>query len=291
MTSIIVTQRGLHDEELLEVVILPMFHNLHLEHEVMVRKAAVDLLISLCYHCNSKHCTGLLDILERIMERPFNLPDVGDVVNIPSDDELDDVVSCTTALINLFQVKIYQLPSLHAIQIYKLLVRHAHLHYEKPIYFEFAFATKLAVFEFILNITTDGKCCFLTDRMQLSCLGHNIDVTFRVYSCSGTGEYRLGYATNPRFSPYILIDHKLGERISGASRKDGNLTRTSGDEHSLTSHGLVTHMSLSEACMAVIRCLSHERDWRVLKLVLERIPRVIALCNNYLQPFFGVKWN
>jgi Tuberin len=93
----------------------------------------------------------------------------------------------------------------------------------------------------------------------------------------GTGEYRLGYATNPRFSPYILIDHKLGERISGATRKDGNLARTSGDEHSLTSHGHVTHMSLSEACMAVIRCLSYERDWRVLKLVLERIPRVIAL--------------
>lgn len=151
------TQRGLHDEELLEVVVLPVFQNLHTEHEMEVRRAAVELIISLCQHCNSKHCTGLLDILERIMERPFNVPDQGDVVNIPSDDELGDVVTCTTGLVALFLVKLNQLPSQHAIQIYKLLVRHAHLHYEKSMYFEFAFATKLAVFEFILNITTDGN--------------------------------------------------------------------------------------------------------------------------------------
>lgn len=42
------------------------------------------------------------------------------------------------------------------------------------------------------------------------------------------------------------------------------------------AHNNVTQMSLGEACVAVIRCLGHERDWRVLKLVLERIPRVIS---------------
>ena len=154
--SILVTQRGLHDEELLENVLLPLFQNLHLEHEVAVRECAVDLMISLCFHCNSKHCTGLLDILEKIMERPFNL-DHGDIVNIPSEEELGDVVKCTNGLIRLFTVKMYQLPSSHAVQIYKTLVRHANLHYEKPIYFEFAFSTKLAVFDFILNITADSK--------------------------------------------------------------------------------------------------------------------------------------
>ena len=154
--SILVTQRGLHDEELLENVLLPLFQNLHLEHEVAVRECAVDLMISLCFHCNSKHCTGLLDILEKIMERPFNL-DHGDIVNIPSEEELGDVVKCTNGLIRLFTVKMYQLPSSHAVQIYKTLVRHANLHYEKPIYFEFAFSTKLAVFDFILNITADSN--------------------------------------------------------------------------------------------------------------------------------------
>jgi len=153
--SILVTQRGLHDEELLEIVLLPLFQNLHLEHEVAVRECAVDLMISLCFHCNSKHCIGLLDILEKIMERPFNL-DHGDIVNIPSEEELGDVVKCTNGLIRLFTVKMFQLPSSHAVQIYKTLVRHANLHYEKPIYFEFAFSTKLAVFDFILNITADS---------------------------------------------------------------------------------------------------------------------------------------
>ncbi len=89
--SVMVTQRGLHDEELLELVLLPLFNTLHLEHEVTIRERAVELIISLCHHCNSKHCAGLLDILERIMERPFNL-DHGDIVNIPSEEELGDVV-------------------------------------------------------------------------------------------------------------------------------------------------------------------------------------------------------
>lgn len=89
--SIMVTQRGLYDEELLELILLPLFSTLHLEHEVAVRERAVELIIAICKHCNSKHCAGLLDILEKIMERPFNL-DHGDIVNIPSEEELSDVV-------------------------------------------------------------------------------------------------------------------------------------------------------------------------------------------------------
>lgn len=164
--SLLMMQRGLYDEELLEVVILPTFQSLHTEHEVEVRKAAVELLVSIGNKCNSKLCTNLLDILDRIMERPFNF-DQGDVVNIPSEEELADVVACTHGLINMFAIKVLQLPPSHAVQIYKLLVRHAILHYEKPIYFEFAFSTKLAVFGFILNITTDGTPAGLQLRSNL----------------------------------------------------------------------------------------------------------------------------
>ena len=154
--SIMITQRGLHDEELLEMVILPMLQNLPAETEVSVRTCAVELIISFCHYCNSKHCAGLLDILEKIMERPFNM-DHGDVVNIPSEDELADLVSCTHGLVTLFTLKMYQLPSSHAIHVFKILVRHANLHYEKPIFFEFAYTSKVAVLDFILNITADGK--------------------------------------------------------------------------------------------------------------------------------------
>lgn len=156
MNVILVSQRGLFDEELMEAVILPLFQNVHMEQEVFIRDNAVKLIISLCHSFNSKHCSGLLDILEKVMERPFNL-DHGDVVNIPSEEELSDVVKCTEGLIELFTEKIHQLPSSHAIQTYKILVRHAVLHYEKPIYFEFALATKLAVFNFILSLTADGN--------------------------------------------------------------------------------------------------------------------------------------
>lgn len=95
-----------------------------------------------------------------------------------------------------------------------------------------------------------------------------------------TGDYRLGYSTSTRFSQYILVDHKHGERVGGTSRKDYR----SGEDFSSSVHGFVTQMSLGEACMAVIRCITHERDWRVLKLVLERIPSVRS---NKLQVVFN----
>ena len=176
--SIMVTQRGFHDEELLEHILLPLFQNLHQEHEVAVREKAVELIIAICQNCSSKHCTGMLEILEKIMERPFNL-DHGDIVNIPSEDELSDVVKCTNGLIQLFAIKMYQLPSSHAVQVYKILVRHANLHYEKPIYFEFAFSTKLAVFDFILNITADGKGVLFNNLAHLLCFL----IKFFVVSC------------------------------------------------------------------------------------------------------------
>lgn len=92
------------------------------------------------------------------------------------------------------------------------------------------------------------------------------------FVCPFLGEYRLGYAPLTRYSPYISKDHKHGARVGGTSRKE---IQSGVEDSGATVHNNVTQMSLGEACVAVIRCLSHERDWRVLKLVLERIPRVI----------------
>lgn len=96
------------------------------------------------------------------------------------------------------------------------------------------------------------------------------------------GEYRLGYASLSRFSPYILIDHKHGERVGGASRKEVVRSATEDSASVTHNHSNVTYMSLGEACAAVNRCLGHERDWRVLKLVLERIPRVRSQIVTFL---------
>ncbi len=97
------------------------------------------------------------------------------------------------------------------------------------------------------------------------------------------GDYRLGYALLPRYSPYILIDHKHGERVGGTNRKE---VRSATEDPTSTVHSQVTQMSLGEACVAVIRCLNQERDWRVLKLVLERIPRVSLINEELLSKIY-----
>ena len=37
----------------------------------------------------------------------------------------------------------------------------------------------------------------------------------------------------------------------------------------------VTEMCLTRACLCVLRCLKEKKDWRVLGLVLEKVPRTL----------------
>ena len=55
-------------------------------------------------------------------------------------------------------------------------------------------------------------------------------------------------------------------------------TQAPGHEGSLSAAQTktgVTYMSMTRACMMVILCLTKERDWQVLKLVLSRVSNVL----------------
>ena len=104
------------------------------------------------------------------------------------------------------------------------------------------------------------------------------------YYCDSIGQYRLGMVHNGvvgRFSPYILVDFKHGAASAAAGRKENRSDNdVAASAASSSSHGAanIMHISLGEACTALIRCVTKERDWRVLKLVLEGLPKVMFFC-------------
>ena len=55
---------------------------------------------------------------------------------VTNEMEVLDVKTVVVGLINIFIVKLYQLPSSHAIKSYRLLVAHLEQHYQKPEVFE-----------------------------------------------------------------------------------------------------------------------------------------------------------
>lgn len=58
--------RAAYEEEILERVVIPHFSNVHLESEIGVRTAVGKLLIDFVWHCDTKSCLELLDIIEKV---------------------------------------------------------------------------------------------------------------------------------------------------------------------------------------------------------------------------------
>lgn len=58
--------RAAYEEEILERVVIPHFSNVHMETDINVRSAVGKLLIDFTWHCDSKRCLELLDIIEKV---------------------------------------------------------------------------------------------------------------------------------------------------------------------------------------------------------------------------------
>ncbi|CAG2062303.1 unnamed protein product, partial [Timema podura] len=142
--------------------------------------------------------------------------------------DVADVKTVVVGLINIFTSKLFQLPSSHAIKAYKLLVGHLEAHYLKPAVFELVSSTRYLIFE-----------CFLRLRANsLYGLGYPDSVTGQV-----------------RFSPYLLVDHKEGERTGGGGSSPPPMSPAPTTYPTCT----VTQLSLIKACKLVIACLRQER--------------------------------
>ncbi|KAJ8945060.1 hypothetical protein NQ314_009327 [Rhamnusium bicolor] len=204
--------------------------------DIIVRSSVAKLLIDLCMECESKKCLELLDILERLLYRPFenHPPD-----NIPvNESEYCDIKCLVAGLIGVFTYKIHKLPSSQAIKIYKMLVNFLEMHYSRPKIFENCSQVRQMIFD-----------CFL--KMRADSL------------------YHLGYpeANHLKCSPYLCVIYRSIDR--------GPLGSPPPQSPAITQQPpcTVTYVSLRRAFKVFISCLKLERDWDVLSLVLREMTK------------------
>ncbi|XP_067006155.2 tuberin isoform X2 [Anabrus simplex] len=242
LSHVIHINRALYEDELIERVVVPHLQHIDADPDIVVRNAAAQLLVDLCLECDNKRCLELLDILEKLLNRPFEQYTT-DAVTIVNESEVTDVKTTVVGLIKVLKFKLYQLPSTHAIRVYKLLVNHLEAHYHKPAVFENTSSIRYTIFE-----------CFLQLRAN--------------------SLYHLGFpkpnSSELHFSPYLTVDHKNGER-PGGSVSPPPMSPAPSSHPQCT----VTHLSLTHACKAVITCLKQEKDWKVLHLILKELPQVM----------------
>ncbi|CAG0892665.1 unnamed protein product, partial [Darwinula stevensoni] len=234
----------LYEEELLEKIVLPSLENLELEPDIDVREQATEFLVQLALTCQSKKCFEILDILEQVIKHPFEMRSekAGDTVHIVHENEVRDVQSAIVGLTKIFKSKMYALPSTHAIRAYKLLVSHLIAHYKKPVVFGNTSTIRYIILE-----------CFMCVRAD--------------------GSYHLGYKDDDKdselkYSPYLLVDHKTGE--VPASKAPPMSPAPTPYPQCVT-----TVLSLTQACQAIVFALREEKNWKVLKLLLDSLPDVM----------------
>lgn len=224
-----------YEDELIEKAVVPALSHVDQETDPIVRNSAAKLLVELCHDCDSKRCSELMDILERILERPYSIPTSPSDTSTPiapilAESELLDIKTVIKGLINIFIDKSYQLPSYNAIRAYELLVNHLGKHYQRPYILENVSILRYSIIECFLKIRADSQ-------------------------------YHLGFPdlkpNGIRFSPYLLVDHGNDDRATSPPITQPTATTA------MTSAPLVTYLSLSHACKSVISCLKQEKDWKV----------------------------
>uniref|UniRef100_A0A8C0J880 Tuberin n=1 Tax=Chelonoidis abingdonii TaxID=106734 RepID=A0A8C0J880_CHEAB len=237
----------LFNEELINVVVISQLAHIPEDKDHQVRKLATQLLVDLAEGCNTHHFNSLLDIIEKVAARSLWAPvDLEERDFLSHSAALEDVKTAVLGLLVILQTKLYSLPASHATRVYEMLINHIELHYKNVYCLPIASSIRLQAFDFLLMLRADSL-------------------------------HRLGLTNKDgavRFSPYCLCDLVEPEKRVSEKKPTGTLSPPSGSP-SVSSQNATLRMGYlpySLLFRVLLQCLKQETDWKVLKLVLNKLP-------------------
>uniref|UniRef100_A0A672H5U5 Tuberin n=1 Tax=Salarias fasciatus TaxID=181472 RepID=A0A672H5U5_SALFA len=252
LSFVLSTNRQLYEDELIEMVVIPQLSGIAEDRDLAVRKQATQLLVDLAEGCNTHHFTSLLDIIERVASRslvcsgPLEVSERDPTAESP----MEDVRTAILGLLEILQSKLYSLPASHASRVYELLISHLQLHYKNKYCSAIASSIRLQVFDFFLMMRADSL-------------------------------HRLGVPNKDgaiRFSPYCYCDTGELEKRVGEKKLTGSTSPPAGSPAppaappASAASVRSAYLPYAPAFSVLLQCLKMEMDWKVLKLVLDKLP-------------------
>ncbi|XP_059200535.1 tuberin isoform X3 [Centropristis striata] len=252
LSFVLSTNRQLYEDELIEMVVIPQLSGIAEDRDLAVRKQATQLLVDLAEGCNTHHFTSLLDIIERVSSRslvcsgPLEVSERDPTAESP----MEDVRTAILGLLEILQSKLYSLPASHASRVYELLISHLQLHYKNKYCSAIASSIRLQVFDFFLMMRADSL-------------------------------HRLGVPNKDgamRFSPYCYCDTGEPEKRASEKKPAGSTSPPAGSPAPPAAPSASTasirsaYLPYAPAFSVLLQCLKMETDWKVLKLVLDKLP-------------------
>nr|XP_045017595.1 tuberin isoform X6 [Jaculus jaculus] len=246
LSFVLLINRQFYEEELINLVVISQLSHIPEDKDHQVRKLATQLLVDLAEGCHTHHFNSLLDIIEKVMARSLSPPpELEERDAAAYSASLEDVKTAVLGLLVILQTKLYTLPASHATRVYETLVSHIQLHYKHGYSLPIASSIRLQAFDFLLLLRADSL-------------------------------HRLGLPSKDgivRFSPYCLCDCMEPER--GSEKKTtGPLSPPTGPPSPAPAGPAVRlgHLPYSLLFRVLLQCLKQETDWKVLKLVLSKLP-------------------
>ncbi|XP_062956827.1 tuberin isoform X1 [Cynocephalus volans] len=246
LSFVLLINRQFYEEELINSVVISQLSHIPEDKDHQVRKLATQLLVDLAEGCHTHHFNSLLDIIEKVMARSLSPPPELEEKDMAAySASLEDVKTAVLGLLVILQTKLYTLPASHAVRVYETLVSHIQLHYKHSYTLPIASGIRLQAFDFLLLLRADSL-------------------------------HRLGLPNKDgavRFSPYCLCDYTEPER--GSEKKaSGPLSPPTGPPGPMPAGPTVRlgYLPYSLLFRVLLQCLKQETDWKVLKLVLSKLP-------------------
>ncbi|NXT43330.1 TSC2 protein, partial [Pelecanoides urinatrix] len=247
LSFVLSINRQFYEEELINLVVISQLAHIPEDKDHQVRKLATQLLVDLAEGCNTHHFNSLLDIIEKVAAHSLSSPSELEERDLLSySASLEDVKTAVLGLLIILQTKLYSLPSSHAMRVYEMLIHHVQRHYIYAYSLAVASSIRLQVFDFLLMLRADSL-------------------------------HRLGLSNKDgavRFSPYCLCDFVEAEKRASEKKPTGTLSPPSGSSSVPSQNTTVRigHLPYSMVFGVLLQCLKQETDWKVLKLVLNKLP-------------------
>ncbi|XP_039630623.1 tuberin isoform X3 [Polypterus senegalus] len=251
LSFVLSINRQLYEEELIESVVIPHLGQIAEDKDLQVRKLATQLLVDLAEGCTTHHFNSLLDIIEKVVSRTLSCPSAVEALERDSciDYPLEDLKTAILGLLEILQTKVYCIPASHASRVYDLIIAHVHLHYKNKFYSSVAGCIRQQVFDFLLLLRADAL-------------------------------HRLGVPNKDgtvRFSPYCVCDLGDQEKRAVEKKAAGTVSPPTASPAVTTQTSTIRmgYLPFSLAFDVLLSCLKMETDWRVLKLVLDKLPETL----------------
>ncbi|XP_058129773.1 tuberin [Anopheles ziemanni] len=256
LERIMAANRAAYEDEILERIVIVHLGSVPLEKDAEVRKAVARTLIEFTIHCETKRCIELLEIIEKLLHRPYE-----ENHEVRTEHEVEDVILLVDGLIRLFIVKLYRLPSLHAIRVYSMLIGLLELHYQKPNVLANVSTIRYRIFAWMMKARANGS-------FHIGYPDPEDDNRVRFSHYLGIeGPYQ-----HQSLQPQPYLSSQSSSQLNLTDQPGGGAERSSLDRIPATN---LTTISIKRGCQVIVLCLKEEKDWEVIQLVLTELPNVM----------------